>query len=428
VRQRANPLYLISIVLLLLTLVVGGLSNASAQHTNRVGLVIKFGDGSLVTRCVEFNEAEISGYEVLKRTGLSIVAAFDSGMGAGICKIEDQGCPKASCMTCDVPNYWSYWHLQGGSWIYSNVGASSHTVHNGDVEGWRWGTGDAPPAMPFDQICAPPATDTPVPTGTPIPVTDTPVPTSTPIPATSTPVPPTNTPFPSATPEPEQNPTSAPAPEAWFRLDQNPVAAGSCTVLRWDTSDAREVYLDGDEVDIIGSREVCPGTSTDYELRVVGSKEETYRLTLGVTGSASAATPPPQPTEAPQSPSPTVDPGEATLPPASPTAPAAESAPTLTLGPDSATATSSSPTETPAVSSSATPTPSPTPAQIAQVKRVATVAQVAQVEDVEQQPSPSDSEESRSPFLPIGYAVFSLIVGGLLGWLVYILRFRSERA
>jgi hypothetical protein len=44
-----------------------------------------------------------------------------------------------------------------------------------------------------------------------------------------------------------------------------------------------------------------------------------------------------------------------------------------------------------------------------------------------QQPIPPDSEEARSPLLPIGYAVFSLIVGGLLGWLIYILRLRGER-
>jgi hypothetical protein len=39
-------------------------------------------------------------------------------------------------------------------------------------------------------------------------------------------------------------------------------------------------------------------------------------------------------------------------------------------------------------------------------------------------------EETESPsiLLPIGYIAFSLIAGGLLGWLLYVLRFRDHRA
>ena len=138
-------------------------SAVQAQQPNQVGLVIQFGDGDLTTRCIEFNESEISGHEVLQRAGLDdLIVNFDSGMGAGICSIEGEGCPADSCLTCDVPNYWSYWHLSGGSWTYSQQGASSHTVQQGDVEGWRWGEGDPPPVIPFDQICAAP-TSTPRP-------------------------------------------------------------------------------------------------------------------------------------------------------------------------------------------------------------------------------------------------------------------------
>ncbi len=107
------------------------------QGTNQVGVVIRFGDGSLVTRCVAFSEPQISGYEALSRTGLNIVAAFDSGQGAAVCGIENTGCPVESCLTCDIPNYWSYWHLSDGSWSYSPLGSSNYFVHHHDVEGWR---------------------------------------------------------------------------------------------------------------------------------------------------------------------------------------------------------------------------------------------------------------------------------------------------
>jgi hypothetical protein len=387
---------------------------ANAQEVNQAGLVVKFGD-HYQTYCIEFSESEITGYDVLRRADLNLVVSGSASMGFAVCDINDTcGCPASKCFcrcqgsTC---NYWSYHHLTNGSWQYSQLGASSHKVRNGDVEGWGWGegqinaSGEQPPLIPFDQICAPPATETPVPTDAPIP-------------PTNTPIPPTDTPA----------PTAVPAPEAWFRLDENPITAGSCTMLRWDTSHAREVYLNGDQVHIIGDREVCPTAPTDYELRVVGiEEEETFRLTLGVTGSAATATPAPQPTASPASPSTTASLGEATLPSASTTAQAAKATPTApTLGTGPTSAASPSPTETEGLPSA--PTSSPTRAQIAQVKPTATAAQVAQVEDAEQEPSPPNNEEQRSPFLPIGYAVFSLIVGGLLGWLIHILRFRGRRA
>ncbi|HET7090026.1 MAG TPA: hypothetical protein VFL17_15425, partial [Anaerolineae bacterium] len=59
------------------------------------------------------------------------------------------------CSCAFPPDYWSYWHLRDGSWAYASVGASSYTVHDGDVEGWSWGAGEPPALFTFDQICAP---------------------------------------------------------------------------------------------------------------------------------------------------------------------------------------------------------------------------------------------------------------------------------
>jgi len=382
-----------------------------AQQPNQVGLVLDFGD-HYETYCVEFSESEITGYDVLRQAGLNLVVLGSGGMGFALCDINNtSGCPASNCF-CQCQGspcrYWSYHHLIDGSWQYSQVGASGYKVQDGDVEGWGWGegvinnSGAQPPVIPFEQICAPQATDTPVPTDTPIP-------------PTNTPVPPTDT------------PTAVPAPEAWFRLDENPIAAGSCTMLRWDTSNAQRVTLDGDEVDIIGSRQVCPTTPTHYELRVVGLEEEkVFRLTLGVTGSAATATMTPQPTAAP--PSPTAD-AEATSPPASPT-------------PQTAAGSEASPTATAPSSPTTEPTPSPSPLQPSKVPASATPVQIAQVrptvtparaaeaggsEEGDQAAVPAE-DDSPSPLLPIGTIAFSLIVGGLLGWLIYILKFRGQRA
>lgn len=164
---------LIAILSVLLALGVG--AQVRAQSPNQVGLVVQFGDGAILTRCVAFNEPEISGYDVLMRSGLNVVANT-TGLGVTVCKIQEQGCPAENCFcacqgaTC---TYWSYWHLDGDSWRYAYQGAISHVVRHGDVEGWRWGNEASPPDVSFEQICAP-ATNTPPPTFTFVPPTLTP--------------------------------------------------------------------------------------------------------------------------------------------------------------------------------------------------------------------------------------------------------------
>ena len=209
----------------MLSVVAGALTlGIRAQSLNQAGLVVELGDGSLVTRCVGFAEDEISGYDLLMRSGLQAVAIQSGGMGVTICEIDGEGCPANNCFckcsgsTCD---YWSYWHLVGGEWSYSVVGVNGHRLGPGDVDGWTWGKGEPPPILALEQICAPPATATSVSTATLAPLaTDTPtlsatvpLPTRTPQPAgpaavsstatwTPTSIPPTESPapLPSATP------------------------------------------------------------------------------------------------------------------------------------------------------------------------------------------------------------------------------------
>jgi hypothetical protein len=361
--------------LLVVATIVQPLMPARALQPKRVGLVVVHGDGSTTTRCIEFNESEISGYDVLQRSGLEIVTSQDSGPGAAICAIGGEGCPKSSCLTCDVPNYWSYWHLEGSAWIYSPVGASIYKIHDGDVEGWRWGGGDPPSVIPFDQICAPPPTDTAVPTNTLVP-------TDTPVPVTDTPAPPTDT-------------LPPPTPTVWFRLDANPIDAGTCTVVRWDTSNAAEVYLDGERVDPNGSREVCPTTSQEYHLRVVSAAgEQTHALVLGVTGTPPTGTTPA--TSIPPSPTFTATPAPAAAADLA-TSPSLTPSPSPTATPQSVAA-GGAPPEPTATSLPFTATSQPTPSA--------------------QQPASDSPTRPDSP--RIGYVVFGSIALGLAGLLAVL--------
>jgi hypothetical protein len=386
----------LALVLMLVTTGIGtGEQIVRAQQPNRVAVIVQHGDGSVITRCVEFGEPEITGYDVLTRAGFEVAANFDSGFGAGVCAIDGEGCPADNCF-CQCQGspclYWIYHHLVNGQWVYSNVGASTYTVQNGDVEGWAWGEGSPeggaqPPVIPFDQICAPPATDTPAPTATPIPPTATPVP-------------------------PTAPPTSPTPPEVWFRLDENPIPAGTCTTVRWDTARAQEVYLDEEPVSAVGSLEVCPTEPQTYLLRVVGAEDETtYELVLGITGDAPATATPTSSAPAAAAASPTPESDEATPSPSPTSPPASTPTPTLTIDP---TTTSPSPSPTPAPAQT---TPSPTPIPVAEAGDTPTATEP---------PAASDGEPPTSPRIPLGYIAFGLIAVSLVGWLVLETRRRKR--
>jgi hypothetical protein len=146
-------------------------------------------------------------------------------------------------------------------------------------------------------------------------------------------------------------PTSA--PELQLAARDPIVARGECTILEWvvEGAEGSPVFLNGEEVDSLGWRQVCPQETTAYEL-VVGAPGGPYeeRAIVVVEGepgpgvSSSPAPVPPTsvpatPTTLPSAPSPTAKPPTPTTPPPPP-------APTSTPPP--------SPTPT-------TPPPSPTP-------------------------------------------------------------------
>jgi hypothetical protein len=194
-----------------------------AQGPNKAALVVRSGDQQVQTACVEFSEPQISGLDLILRSGLDITIEAQ-GMGALVCRIEGTGCDAGDCW-CQCKGggdcvYWSYWHQVNGNWQYGQIGSTMVQVGNGAVQGWSWGPGSvnaaiAPPVMSFDDVCNPSSgepTVTPkaaivvTPQPTAVPATSAPVQTATAIPATSTP-----TPQPTATSVNTVIPSPAPA-------------------------------------------------------------------------------------------------------------------------------------------------------------------------------------------------------------------------
>ena len=311
-----------------------GLPVVRAADPNRVGLVVVHGDGRATTRCVEFSEDTVSGYDVLARAGLELSIDASNSMGVTICRIGADGCTypqdRCFCQCTDLSGtvpcvYWSYWHLQNGGWQYSGMGASGHMVRPGDVEGWVWGAGtpnsaSQPPAVSFDQLC--PASGSSPPTVQP---------------SSST----------------AHDHKLEPPVISQFTADRKVINPGESVLLDWELHDAKQAFLvydgvqQGIEGDGINSQlTVAPTTTTTYTLLARNDEGETSRQ---VVISVSAA--PPAATDTPL-PAPTASDTPAPAPTATRTStpvPTATPSPTVTATPP--------PTSTPVLP------PSPVPAR-----------------------------------------------------------------
>ncbi len=149
-----------------------GAVSAEPAPPNRAGLVVRFGDGTVQTACVDLGpDGEATGEELLDSAGLQPVIEY-TALGGTVCEIDAQGCgyPDEACW-CQCKGgascvYWQYYHLSddpsladGPQWVYATIGASLRVLHAGDIDGWSWGEGEGadgiePPLMTLDEICA----------------------------------------------------------------------------------------------------------------------------------------------------------------------------------------------------------------------------------------------------------------------------------
>lgn len=144
-----------------LVLVACMASGASAQtpegerEVNVAGLVIDYGDGRRSYAVVPFSEESLSGIELLRRSGLTLVTVPFGALGEGVCSIESTGCDPGACRTrmCQSADrespFWQYVRqADDGSWAPATLGATQAKVEDGDVDAWVW-TGRAPELPPI---------------------------------------------------------------------------------------------------------------------------------------------------------------------------------------------------------------------------------------------------------------------------------------
>jgi len=129
--------------------------HAAVHHA---ALVIQHSSGSLIARCVAFAEEQITGLQLVDRSGVQYEAQTFGSVGSAICQLDREPSTVPSGCFGSGP-YWQYFHRQGGGWQTSAFGASSSVLRDGDMDGWRYAVGPnlAPGNVAFASVCGPPS-------------------------------------------------------------------------------------------------------------------------------------------------------------------------------------------------------------------------------------------------------------------------------
>jgi hypothetical protein len=128
---------------------VAGADPPVARAAGDSTAVIVIDAGAGVRSAVIHFDGSISGIRALELAGANPVTYGFSGQGAAVCALDGVGNPAdQSCLIGPNGQYWAYFLAHGGatSWTYSRGCACASVVGDGDVEGWRYGTGAAPRA------------------------------------------------------------------------------------------------------------------------------------------------------------------------------------------------------------------------------------------------------------------------------------------
>ncbi|MCO5220281.1 MAG: hypothetical protein M9947_01710 [Thermomicrobiales bacterium] len=126
------------------------------EPVSYAGIVIRPGDGTITYVYVPLDEP-VSGIELLRRSGVSLVTIGFGAFGEGVCQIQETGCDVGTCRknVCQTGGrespYWRYFQVnETGAWAASPLGASGSRVEPGDIDGWSWSPDE--PLLPEIEI------------------------------------------------------------------------------------------------------------------------------------------------------------------------------------------------------------------------------------------------------------------------------------
>lgn len=153
-------LVVIAVTLMLLASASPGIA-ADTGENHIAGLIVDYGEGRISYALVPFTEDTLSGFELLDRSGLSLLTVQFGGLGNGVCAIEGTGCDLAACRTrlCQTGDpaspFWHYAQYRDATWVFAPLGASASSVSDGGLDAWSWSSDSPNPGpMALDDLAA----------------------------------------------------------------------------------------------------------------------------------------------------------------------------------------------------------------------------------------------------------------------------------
>jgi hypothetical protein len=142
--RRAGTIFRLLIAVLLVLGSLGYAPIAAQDQPDYAGIVIQPGDGTVTYAYVPLDES-VSGIELLRRSGVSLLTVGFGALGEGVCKIEETGCEIGPCRTrlCQTGDrnspYWRYFQQdEAGAWVAAPLGGSATRIEPGEIDGWSW--------------------------------------------------------------------------------------------------------------------------------------------------------------------------------------------------------------------------------------------------------------------------------------------------
>ena len=123
------------------------ISKCAGAGLGHAAVVLEHADGSVVTRCVSFGTATVTGQALIESSGVAWSGQTFGAYGVAVCAMDSEPLHYTTC-----PGQDSYWAIfvsrGGGAWQLSSIGISSLTLGDGDAEGFRYVPAAGTPASP----------------------------------------------------------------------------------------------------------------------------------------------------------------------------------------------------------------------------------------------------------------------------------------
>ena len=124
---------------------------ADAAGAHHAWVVVKHASGSVLQRCVGFDQQSEPALDLMRRGGIAL-STQNFAFGTAVCSIDKEPAHYSKCLPAGAP-YWALFvATAGGPWKLAATGVSAVKVNEGDALGWNYVpasvTNPPPPPLP----------------------------------------------------------------------------------------------------------------------------------------------------------------------------------------------------------------------------------------------------------------------------------------